>query len=346
MKKSLWILLLIGIMIVGVSCSAPEETPIVQDESTTPEATAPQLAPENVAPLDVRVVAPEGATTIAMLKMIYEQPDLLENVTLNYESMNSTDLLASEIIAENVDFAIVPTNLAIKLYNKGVPYEMVSMNTHGNLYMITSQTYTSWEDIKGQDIYMIGQGLVPDLIFRSLLKANGLDPETDVNLIYLAGAAEVGPTYISGKSTITIMPEPVLSTLDVKGVQYNLLFDFQEEYDAISGFEGGYPQSGLIVRKTIADSYPELVEAFASALDESATWLIENPEMAASYAEHLELGIPAPVFKNSIDGMNIRHENAYDNRTKLEQFFELLQADSPEAIGGKMPDENFYFKGK
>ncbi len=346
MKKSLWILLLVGILMMGVSCSNSDEIPTAEVETTQAEVTDPPLESVNETPLDLRVVTPEGATTIAMLKMIYEQPELVENINLTYESLNSTDLLASEIISENVDFALIPTNLAIKLYNKGVPYEFVSMNTHGNLYMITSEDLTTWEDIKGKDVYMIGQGLVPDLIFRSLLKANGLDPEADLNLIYLAGTAEVGPTYISGKSTITIMPEPVLSTLDIKGIPYNLLFDFQEEYDKISGFEGGYPQAGLVVRKTIADTYPELVEAFSIALEEAAIWLNENPDMAASYAESLELGLPAPVFKNAIEGMNIRHVKAYENRTKLEHFFELLQADSPEARGWKMPDENFYFKGE
>lgn len=345
MKKNLVILgVLMALVLTGCSQDTVVETDVLETqpatiaESTEVEETAP--------PLDIRVITPEGATTIAMLKMIYEQPEMGDNFKVHYESINSTDLLASQIIAEEVDFAIIPTNLAIKLYNKGIPYEFVSVNTHGNLYMVTSEDISTWEALKGKDVYMIGQGLVPDLIFRSLLTANGLDPETDLNLIYLAGTTEVGPTFIAGKSTITIMPEPVLSTLKIKDVEYKVLFDLQEEYDKISGFDGGFPQSGLVVRKAIAEAYPELVDAFEKNLTDSGLWLHLSPDMAASYAEQLELGIPTPVFLNAIPGMNIRHENAYENREKVEHFFELLMQDAPESIGGKMPDENFYYRGE
>lgn len=343
MKKTLYLVLLLMILTVSACSPNVDEPDVVIEEPSgdateTPEVTTPEE------PLYVKAMTPEGATTIAMLKMIYEQPELMDNVVVEYESINSTDLLASEIIAEKVDFAIVPTNLALKLYNKGIPYKFVSINTHGNLYMITSEDIDSWESLRGKDVYMIGQGLVPDLIFKSLLEANGLDPEKDLNIIYLAGTSEVGPTFISGKSTVTIMPEPVLSTLGAKGISYNMLFDLQEEYEKMTGIEGGFPQAGLVVRNTIADVYPDLVVAFANALSESSDWLNEYPELAGGYAEQLELGIPAPVFVNAVDGLNIRHEDAYSNKEKLESFFTMLYTFSPEAIGGKMPDEDFYFK--
>ncbi len=344
MKKTLYLVLLLMMIFTVSACSQNVEEPeVVIEEPTSEEVETPELTtPEE--PLYVKAMTPEGATTIALLKMIYEQPELMNNVIVEYESINSTDLLASEIIAEKVDFALIPTNLAIKLYNKGVPYKFVSINTHGNLYMITSEDIDSWDSLKGKDVYMIGQGLVPDLIFKALLEANGLDPENDLNIIYLAGTSEVAPTYIAGKSTITIMPEPVLSTLDAKGISYNMLFDLQEEYEKISGIEGGFPQAGLVVRNTIAEVYPDLVVAFADALSESSDWLNEFPDLAGGYAEQLELGIPAPVFVKAVDGLNIRHEDAFLNKEKLESFFTMLYSFSPEAIGGKMPDEDFYFK--
>lgn len=344
MKKTLYLVLLLMMIFTASACSQNVEEPeVIIEEPTGEEVDTPQVTtPEE--PLYVKAMMPEGATTIAMLKMIYEQPELMNNVIVEYESINSTDLLASEIIAEKADFALIPTNLAIKLYNKGVPYKFVSINTHGNLYMITSEDIDSWDSLRGKDVYMIGQGLVPDLIFKALLEANGLDPEKDLNIIYLSGTSEVAPTYIAGKSTITIMPEPVLSTLDAKGIPFKMLFDLQEEYEKISGVEGGFPQAGLVVRNTIAEVYPNLVVAFADALSESSDWLNEFPDLAGGYAEQLELGIPAPVFVKAVDGLNIRHEDAFLNKDKLESFFTMLYSFSPEAIGGKMPDEDFYFK--
>lgn len=346
-------------MMISLSACAPktvsaDEENVPKDADTSAEAAADTTsntteeshaeASPILEPLTLRAITPEGATTIAMLKMIQEQPELKENVTVKYASLTATDLLATEIMGEKTDFAIVPTNLAIKLYNKGVPYKFASINTHGNLYMITSLDIKTWEDLKGKDVYMIGQGLIPDLIFRYLAKANGLDPDKDMNLIYLAGATEVAPTFLAGKSTITIMPEPLLSVVSTKDVPYTVLFDFQKEFEKATGIEGGFPQAGLMVKNTVAEAYPEVVDAFISNLAESCTWVNENPKEAGVYAEELELGTPAPIIVKAMDGLNIWHEDAYEHRESLEMLYKILLEASPEAIGGKLPDEGFYYK--
>ncbi len=348
-------ILMVIMMTVSLSACAPKEAST--DETNTPKET--EIVTEPVAeaptensdeeskilePMTLRAIAPEGATTIAMLKMIYEQPVLKENVTVKYSSLTATDLLATEIMGEKTDFAIVPTNLAIKLYNKGVPYKFASINTHGNLYMITSLDIKNWEDLKGKDVYMIGQGLIPDLIFRYLAEANGLDPDKDMNIIYLAGATEVAPTFLAGKSTITIMPEPLLSVVSTKDVPFTVLFDFQKEFEKTTGIEGGFPQAGLMVKNTVSEAYPEVVDAFISNLEESCTWVNENPKEAGVYAGELELGTPAPIIVKAMDGLNIWHEDAYEHRDSLEKLYEILLEASPEAIGGKLPDEGFYYK--
>ncbi|MBF4694589.1 ABC transporter substrate-binding protein [Fusibacter ferrireducens] len=350
-QKSMAVLMVL-IMVMSLSACAPKtanET-VEPAAEATPEATSTTASEDNeeastiLEPLTLRAITPEGATTIAMLKMISEQPVLKENVTVEYESLTATDLLATEIMGEKTDFAIVPTNLAIKLYNKGVPYKFASINTHGNLYMITTLDITSWDDLKGKDVYMIGQGLIPDLIFRHLAKSNGLDPDKDMNLVYLSGTTEVAPTFLSGKSTITIMPEPLLSVVSTKDVPYTVLFDFQEEFEKATGISGGFPQAGLMVKNTVVEAYPEVVDAFISNLEESCTWVNENPKEAGAYAEDLELGTPTPIIVKAMDGLNIWHENAYEHRESLEKFYNILLEASPEAIGGKLPDEGFYYK--
>ncbi|GAU78797.1 ABC transporter substrate-binding protein [Fusibacter sp. 3D3] len=350
-------ILMVLMIMIGLSACTPKvastdenKTPAVTPAEAPTEATV-QTPEESdletspiLEPLTLRAITPEGATTIAMLKMIHEQPILKENVTVEYESLTATDLLATEIMGEKTDFAIVPTNLAIKLYNKGVPYKFASINTHGNLYMITSLDITSWEDLKGKEIYMIGQGLIPDLIFRYLAEANGLDPDQDMKLIYLAGTTEVAPTFLAGKSTITLMPEPILSVVSTKDVPYTVLFDFQEEFEKATGLEGGFPQAGLMVKNTVIEAYPEVVDAFIAKLEESCTWVNENPKEAGAYAEELELGTPTPIIVKAMEGLNIWHENAYEHKDSLEMFYDILLKASPEAIGGKLPDEGFYYK--
>ncbi|MDN5352552.1 MAG: NitT/TauT family transport system substrate-binding protein [Clostridiales bacterium] len=345
MKKVISLLMLIALLSV-TGCQAGTETTAVATteaavttEATTVETT--EAAPE--VPESIRVIAPEGAPTFSMLQLIYETPDIYNGVEVDYESIAATDLLSAEIIAGNVDFAVVPTNLALNLYNKGVPYKLAGIATQGNLYMVTSEDISTWDDLRGKEVYMIGQGLVPDLIFRYLLQANGLDPENDLTITYLAGTTEVGPTFIAGKSTITIMPEPVLSTLQAKGIDFKVLFDFQEEFSKASGFEGGYPQAGILVKNSTAETYPELVDAFLQSFESATVWLNENPDQAGVYEESLELGIPAAIFEKAIPGLNIHYESAQSAAEKLMAFYEILPI---ETIGGALPDAGFYYEGQ
>ena len=310
-----------------------EETP-VSDIVTAPSS------------IRIRAIAPEGATTIAMLKMIHDQTLLLDRAEVTYESLNTTDLLVSELVGEKTDFAIAPTNLAAKLYNKGIPYKFVSVNTHGNLYMVTSKDLITWDDLRGEEVYMIGQGLVPDLIFRYLAEENGVIPDKDFAITYLAGASEVAATYLSGKATTIMMPEPVLSVVKTKTETLHILFDIQKEYEVVTGSKNGFPQAGLLVKNELIETEPEVVTAFIRGMQDSCNWVNENPETAAEYITELDLGIPEPVAINAIPGLNIEHVSVRDSREELERLFNILMKSSPDAIGGKVPDEAFYFKGE
>ncbi len=368
-KKSMSLLLIVMMLLLAGCGSQSADTPAASDNAgntntnqaednqssvdpSADDSSADGQAGETQAdeddtfaePLNLKAIAPEGATTIAMLKMIEEQPSLGDNVSIEYTSLNATDLLAGQIMNEEADFAIVPTNLAAKLYNKGVPYELASVNTHGNLYMITSdESLATWDDLKGKDVYMIGQGLVPDLIFRYLATANGLNPDTDMNLIYLAGATEIAPTFLSGKSAITIMPEPVLSVVSTKDVSYKVLFDFQKEYSEATGTTGGFPQAGLFVKQSLIEEHPDVVNAFVSELETSCDWVNANPDQAGQYSEDLG-GTPAAIVKKAMPGLNIKHVSASDSKADLDTLFNLLLEASPESIGGSIPDEGFYFQ--
>ena len=339
MKKNLAFILTLVVMFILAGCSQAETD--VNDTESTRETEAVETT-VNTEPMKLRAIAPEGATTIAMLKMIHDQPEIGQDVEIVYESLNTTELLAADLMGEKTDFAIAPTNLAANLYSKGIPYTLVSVNTHGNLFMVTSLEIDSWDDIKGKTVYMIGQGLVPDLIFRYLAKENGIDPDQDITITYLGGSTEIAPAFLSGKAEIIIMPEPVLSVVSTKDVPFTVLFDFQEEYAKATGIEGGYPQSGLLVRNTLIETQPAVVKAFIEQLEASNTWVNENLDTAAVYMQDLDLGIPAPVAVKAIPGLNIRFESIADSKAGLEQMFTILFNAAPESIGGVLPDEAFY----
>lgn len=322
MKKNLFVLLFVVIIAVFlVSCKA----------ETGPE--------------QIKVVAPAGATAISIAKPMKDTLEIGGTKVL-YEVVPSTDLIVARLTAKEADFAIVPVNLAAQLYRKEMPYMLTSVVTWGNLFVASSEELNGWDALKGQDIYMMGKGLVPDIVFRTLLKENGLDPDKDVNLIYLSGATELAPNFISGKAKISILPEPSLTTVKMKKSDTHVLLDLQEEWNKAFGTDAGYPQAGILVKNDLIKSNPELVKQYIGILEEGMNWLNENAGEAGVYAEELDLGLPAAVVEKSMPGNNIRHRYIADVKEQLNDFYEILFEFSHETVGGELPDNGLYYEIK
>jgi len=322
MKKNLLVLLFAAITVVFlVSCSA----------ETRPE--------------QIKVVTPAGATAISIVKPMKDTQEIGGTKVL-YEVVPSTDLIVARLTAKEADFAIVPVNLAAQLYRKQMPYSLTSVVTWGNLFIVSSEELEGWDAMKGQDIYLMGKGLVPDIVFRTLLKENGLDPDKDVNLIYLSGATELAPNFISGKSRISMLPEPSLTTVKMKKSDTHVYLDLQEEWKKAFGTDAGYPQAGILVKNDLIKCNPGLVKQYLGILEEGMNWLNENPKDAGAYAEELNLDLPAAVVEKSIPGNNIQHKYISDVKDQLNDFYRVLFDFSPETVGGELPDNGLYYEVK
>jgi len=298
---------------------------------------------KNVKTEKIKVVAPSGATAISISKAMKDTSEL-NGTRVEYEVVPTTDLIVARITSKEADFAVVPVNLAAQLYQKNIPYKLTSVVTWGNLYIASSENIQGWEALKGQDIYLMGKGLVPDIVFRTLLKENGLNPDEDVNLIYLSGATELAPNFLNGTAKISMLPEPVLSTVKTKKPETNVYLDLQEEWKKTFGLsQAGYPQAGILVNEDLINSDPQLVKDYIKVLADGMKWVNENPKEAGIIAEELELGLAADIVEKSMPGNNIRHEYATDVRKELDQLFEIMYQFNPETIGGKIPDEGLYY---
>lgn len=291
----------------------------------------------------IKVVAPSGATAISISKAMKDTSEI-NGTTVQYEVVPTTDLIVARLTSKEADFAVVPVNLAAQLYQKNMPYKLISVVTWGNLYIASSEDIESWDDLKGQDIYLMGKGLVPDIVFRTLLEENGLNPEQDVNLIYLSGATELAPNFLSGNAKISMLPEPVLTTVKSKKPDTKVFLDLQEEWKKAFGSSESYPQAGILVKEDLINSDPQLVKDYIKNLADGMDWINENPKEAGVIAEELELGLAAGIVEKSMPGNNIRHRYVTDVKEQVNHLFEIMYNFNPETIGGKMPDDGLYYE--
>jgi NitT/TauT family transport system substrate-binding protein len=338
MKKVISIILVLSLALAILSgCTTKVDSS--KETSQKPETGAVEL--ENI---NIKVAAPSGAPTLSLIRMFKEKPSFGEHVDISYESVQSPDLMASRIISGEIDIAVVPTNLAASLYNRGVDYKFVASSVWGVLYMVGNEEIEGWEDLKGKEIHTIGRGLTPDIVLRYLLSSNGIDPEKDVTLTYMGGATELAPAFIGGKSAIAVIPEPALSNVMMKKKDTVMLFNLQEEWSKLHEGNLSYPQASLIIKNEVIENHPEFVESFLQQYKESITWLYANAEKAGEYSEELETGLSKAAVINGLGRSNIEYKSAKDAREAVKEYLQVLFQYAPETVGGKLPDEGFYFE--
>ena len=82
--------------------------------------------------------------------------------------------MSSRIISGEIDIAVVSTNLAATLYNKGwiINWRHPAC---GRLYIVGNEKTEDLEELR-KEIYTMGRGLTPDIVLRYILSGS-IDPE-------------------------------------------------------------------------------------------------------------------------------------------------------------------------
>lgn len=292
----------------------------------------------------VKVAAPTGAPTLSMIRMFKEKPSFGNHVEVQYESVQSADLMASRVVSGEVDIAVVPTNLAASLYHRGADFQLAASSVWGVLYMVGSEEIDQWEDLKGKDIHTLGRGLTPDIILRHVLSSNKIDPDLDVNLHYMGGATELAPAFIAGQIDMAVIPEPALSNVLMNREDAVVLYDLQKEWSKLNEGTSSYPQASLIISRNLIENQRVFVDAFLEEYESSISWLFENRELAGEYVEALEVGMKKGAVIQGLDRMNIQYQDASEAKSTIEEYIHVLLKAAPETVGGKELDDDFYME--
>lgn len=288
----------------------------------------------------------EGVTALGGAKMIVDNMQIGDKYHINYEILNSIDLLTTKIIKEEAHIAIIPTTLAAQSFNKDMGYIICGTSTWGNLYIVGKEDLKSIEDLKGKELHTFGRGLTPDLVLSYILNHNNIDPLKDISIIYNSGATEVAPLILGGKADFALLPEPLLSSVLMKDKDLKILFDLNQLWNEALGVEKGYPQSSLVIKEELIKDDPQFVMEFLKAYEESIQWGLDNIEALGDLSEELKLGPPKVAIINGKNRLGIGDFNLDETEDEYQVYFQSIIEFAPEFIGGKVPHESIYFQGQ
>ena len=90
------------------------------------------------------------------------------------------------------------------------------------------------------------------------------------------------------------------------------------------------------------ENNPDAVEAFLSHYEESVNYVNENTDAAAELVGNYDI-VPAQVAKKALPECNIVYIAGSEMKDKLSGYLSVLMEQNPKAIGGQLPEDDFYY---
>lgn len=278
---------------------------------------------------------------------LIEQDSLSGKKEINVQKYADVQSLVPKLIKNEVDIGFMPINVAAKIYNSSEKILCCAITGNGNLSLITKQkNITKFSDLTNNTVYVAGQGAAPEYIFKYLLNQNKVDftnPD-GVLLSFSIPTAQIVPQLLTDKIKYAVVPEPFATIAQIKSKDVVTAINFQEEFESLSKDGKNFPFTIMVVRKEFAEKNKETLDSFLKKYEESYVWTIMNPKEAGELCEKQDFGLAANVVAMSIPKSNYTFLPAEYGKNQIEDLLNIYLELEPSSVGGKIPDEGFFYK--
>lgn len=263
----------------------------------------------------------------------------LQGLNIKVETWDTFEELLARLQKNEAEFSAVPLNVGAKLAQKGLPIELIHVNTWGSMYLVSTEPdVQSLADLAGKTVHVPFQSGPTDILTQYFLDQEGLTDKVDLNYTKPTNIAKL---MLFGRVKHAVLPEPFLSMIRSKsGDEIHVVFDYEQEWQ--KAFGSSLPQAGIVVNTDWGKQHPEEIAKFNKAYEEAVQLIHETPELAAKLGAD-KLDLKEEPLKNALGNMELKVVSAQEARPAVEQYLDLLLQFLPDSVGGKLPDEEFYY---
>lgn len=332
MKKGISILLSVAISsILLVGCS-----------QTSKEITKSE---GKVDSKEVKISAPDGLPSITLAKLMNEDIKIKEGYDIKYTIEKTPEALSTSVMKEDVDIAIVPSNMAAIAYNKTSNYQITGTVGMGSFYLVSTEDIKELKDLEGYEVGNTGKCLTPDITAQAVLKDRGVDLGK-INFSYVNSVNELVPLLATNKLSTAFVPEPVLTGLLNTNKKVKIIKSLNDEWKEINNSQEGYPQSTIIVKSDFAKENKEFVDSFINQISDSVKWANTNSDRVGEYAKEIGISIESSIIGRAMERSNLKFVPIKDMIDDYNYYYKKLFDFDTNSVGGKLPDEGIYFISK
>ena len=206
-----------------------------------------------------------------------------EGIDLTLVCGFGADKTMTAVISGEADIGFMGSEASIYTYAEGATDYVVNFaqltQRAGNFLVAREEMPDfTWEDLKGHLVLGGRKGGMPEMVFEYILKENGIDPETDLEINQNIDFGSTAAAFAEGQGDFTTEFEPGATTLESEGKGYVV---------ASLGKDSGYvPYTAFSAKQSYIDENPEVIQSFTNALQKGMDYVqAHTPEEIAEIIE-------------------------------------------------------------
>ena len=352
MKKLTSILLALALVLSLAACGGAASSSVASSAASSeavPEAASEAASSEEAKELSttdaLRIAGLKGPTTMGLVNLLSMEEDGTASMDYDLQLYGAADEIVPLLMKGELDMAAIPANLAATLYQKtegGI--QAVAVNTLGVLYVVEKggDTIQSMADLAGRTILSTGKGTTPEYVLRYLLTKNGLNPDKDVKIEYYSEASEVtAQMAASKKDAIAVLPQPYVTAAQLKDSSLRVVLDLTKEWNKVCDTQ--LITGVTVVRTEYAKENPDIVANFLRDYEKSIKAAQTDVAGTAALCEETGVVAKKAIAQKALPQCNIVYRVGDEMKADVNAYLKVLYDASPAAVGGKLPDANFYY---
>lgn len=246
-----------------------------------------------------------------------------EGLELTLVTGFGADKTMTAVISGEADIGFMGAEASIYAFQEGATDPVVNFaqltQRAGNFLVAREEIPDfTWNDLKGQRVLGGRKGGMPEMVFEYILKKNGIDPATDLEIDQSIDFGSTAAAFTGDLSAaFTVEFEPSATALEKEGAGYVV---------ASLGVDSGYvPYTSYSAKTSFLDENPQVIQSFTNALQKGMDYVqTHSPEEIAQ--------VIAPQFPetdlNTLTTIVTRYyqqDTWKDNLVFEKDSFELLQ---------------------
>ncbi|MGI6030682.1 MAG: ABC transporter substrate-binding protein [Eubacteriales bacterium] len=338
MKK--WIQLTMA-AVLAAGLTACSQTPPTQPSNSTqpsePETSGTQSQEDTSV---VRIGSLKGPTSMGLVQLMEQDEAGSSRQDYEFTMAAAADELTALFGKGELDAMAIPANVAASLYNNTQGgLKVAAINTLGVLYIVENgDTVHSLQDLSGKTLYTTGKGTTPEYALNYLLAKAGV---ADVTVEFKSESAEVAALLAGEEPIVAMLPQPFVTTAQMKNDKLRVALDVTEVWDELTD-DSQLVTGVLVVRADFLEKNKAAVDTLLEEYEDSVDFVQDNLTQAAQLVEKYDI-VPAAVAEKALPQCNITFEEGEDMKEMLSGYLQTLFDQNPKAVGGALPDENFYY---